>query len=177
MARCLFIILLWFMSSCKSSQNNAVYTESFLLRYCDPNNPGCYLAIPIDKRSFTVLDNDIVRSLVYYDHFFDSYPDYNSFLEDLMNKPGCITLKNYLPNITIEKTDNDFQKAILENQNEYLNEWGPSSYTIKEERKDKLFLIIKAFFDNGDYIYYNDYYGAYIIHKDPIVLPSPPIHD
>ncbi len=153
--------------SCTNTQDRITYSDSFLERYCELENMYCYLSIPTGPEQFVILENNYVRCMIYKKYYNDTYPDYLSFLSEMMNSPSSIALKNKLGNVKENKVDEFFLKTIKTTPHFFLDSLDDTNFVIKESFLDKEYQIIKAYFDEGYYISFSDYSGYFIISDNP----------
>lgn len=105
--------------------------------------------------------------MIYKKYYNDTYPDYLSFLSEMMNSPSSIALKNKLGNVKENKVDEFFLKTIKTTPHFFLDSLDDTNFVIKESYLDKEYQIIKAYFDEGYYISFSDYSGYFIISDNP----------
>ena len=157
------------------SQN--AFPRDFLDRFVDTTIIAGYLVIPVPEESFVLLDNEIVRSRLFYDNHFHEYKSYSDFLEELMNHPGSIdvtqdlglTRKEHINEKLQRESHLDFKRF----KRKYLKRIDPEGtvFEVKNRFHKKERQVLKICFDNGYYLYWTDVYAKWIIASHPISLP------
>ena len=154
------------------------YTSHFLNRYTDSTVFAGYLAIPVAEERFVLLDNEVVRGRLYYVNHFNEYSSYHAFLEDLLNHPGRINILKEIGKTHIERENVKLQQMAsqwrLRFQRKYLVQiiQGEDVYEVKRKYKKKEYQVLKACFDIGLYVYWNDVAASWVISENPIHIPS-----
>ncbi len=169
-----FILLICTLPCCK--QKTVYYSDAFLYRFTTNDvYPGC-LFIPVshDGKSFTVIDNDIVRARLYYDNYYDSFPSYQAFLCTFMNEPGIIDIKQALgfiktyesKEIITQEANRDFtgfMNKYLRQKNDYYEI--PNIYT------NIAIYIARECFIRGYYVFEPGCFSDWIISSTPEICP------
>lgn len=154
------------------------YTRHFIDRYTDSTVFAGYLAIPVPEERFVLLDNGVVQGRLYYDHHFNEYSSYHSFLDALLNHPGSINILEDIGITHTEREDAKLQQMARQNklrfQRKYLAQvvQGEDVFEVKRRYKKKEYQVLKACFDIGLYVYWNDVAASWVISENPIHIPS-----
>ena len=168
MKRILFLILLAGMSLFSSCSR---YSEKFVEKYLNYENykGGTAIIVYPKDDGFCFVHNDEIRQIL-YPKYGPNYPDYQSFLKDLLN--GKVDVKLDASRITrFDKVSNNKKQALIE---EYLNfDDSIKKYEFKKRSNlaDELG-IVKMMFDMGYYVYWNDHaaeFGFILPENLPII--------
>lgn len=173
MSRFYFLLMTLLFLQC--SQSAPKYTYEFIEKFTQSDLMAGYLVVPLQDGRFELLENDVVRARLFYEHNYDVYDDYCSFLYTLLNHRGSVIIPNdlivyysFLPDSRIEREAN---KDILSFLNEYLYMESGRMYVNKEYSNQEL-QILKACFDNGYYIYNSSLNGRWYVSECPFRLPA-----
>ena len=160
MNRILFLILLAGMSLFSSCSR---YSEKFVekyLNYEDYKGGTAIIVYPKDD-GFCFVHNDEIRQIL-YPKYAPNYPDYQSFLKDLLN--GKVDVKLDASRITrFDKVSRAKRQALID---EYLSPFLTADslkvYEFKKRCNEEDELgIVKMMFDLGYYVHWNDHAAEY----------------
>lgn len=160
MKRILFLILLAGMSLFSSCSR---YSEQFVekyLNYEDYKGGTAIIVYPKDD-GFCFVHNDEIRQIL-YPKYGPNYPDYQSFLKDLLN--GKVDVKLDASRITrFDKVSRAKRQALID---EYLSPFLTADslkvYEFKKRCNEEDELgIVKMMFDLGYYVHWNDHAAEY----------------
>lgn len=157
------------------------FDSCFLNRFADTTVFAGYLAIPISQKDFVLLNNEVVRSRLYYDNHYHDYSSYREFLEDLMNHPGTIDLFRDLKLSRTEHHNCVLQTKARRNFSSFKKKYlecvflDSDTYQIKKKYLKKEKQILKVCFDFGYYLYWDDVAAQWIITSRPRL--KPPLND
>ncbi|MBP5676609.1 MAG: hypothetical protein J6W94_06315 [Bacteroidales bacterium] len=136
---------------------------------------GC-LVISVNRDEFIIIDNDILRSRVYYDNYYNLFDDYSDFLFTALNYSDVI---NYSLVINPNHYYSNSQYKIITNlphllfKGLFLRKTRPGVYTPQHYTSRTLPYILRKCYDLGYYIYTPGYSGQWIIEEAPV--EGPPI--
>lgn len=151
--------------------------DEIIARCSDEMIETGFIVLPADKekRSFIIIDNDILRDRVYYDNYYSDYSSYRDFLNAAIESPGNI---NYCSSIGLCKTylysyskELLFRMNIFLFSNKYLKELSQGVYTLHKDQMDKWPYILCYCYNVGYYLYFSDYQAEWIVSKDPYIFP------
>ena len=154
MKRVLFLILLAGMSLFSSCSR---YSEKFVekyLNYEDYKGGTAIIVYPKDD-GFCFFENDVIRQ-IFYPQYGTNYPDYQSFLRDLLNGKVDVKRDAQTKITRFDKASSKKKQALID---EYLNyDESVKVYEFKKRlnKADELG-IVKMMFDMGYYVYWNDH--------------------
>ena len=154
MKKILFLILLAGMSLFSSCSR---YSEKFVekyLNYEDYKGGTAIIVYPKDD-GFCFFENDVIRQ-IFYPQYGTNYPDYQSFLRDLLNGKVDVKRDAQTKITRFDKVSRKKKQALIE---EYLNfDDSIKKYEFKKRSNlaDELG-IVKMMFDMGYYVYWNDH--------------------
>ena len=169
MKRILFLILLAGMSLFSSCSR---YSEKFVekyLNYEDYKGGTAIIVYPKDD-GFCFFENDVIRQ-IFYPQYGTNYPDYQSFLRDLLNGKVDVKRDAQTKITRFDKVSRKKKQALIE---EYLNfDDSIKKYEFKKRSNlaDELG-IVKMMFDMGYYVYWNDHaaeFGFILPENLPII--------
>lgn len=147
------------------------YTAKFTEKYLDYKSDlgGTAIIVYPKDDGFCFVQNNEIRQIL-YPKYGPNYPDYQSFLKDLLN--GKVDVKLDASRITrFDKVSNNKKQALIE---EYLNfDDSIKKYEFKKRSNlaDELG-IVKMMFDMGYYVYWNDHaaeFGFILPENLPII--------
>ena len=139
------------------------YSEKFVekyLNYEDYKGGTAIIAYPKDD-GFCFVHNDEIRQIL-YPKYGPNYPDYQSFLKDLLN--GKVDVKLDASRITrFDKVSRAKRQALID---EYLSPFLTADslkvYEFKKRCNEEDELgIVKMMFDLGYYVHWNDHAAEY----------------
>lgn len=141
-----------------------------------------YLAIPLIKNRFALIESDIIAERLYKDYSFDkNYLSYSDFLFDLFYHPEIINVSGYDDIIKPTYKKNRHLHRIAEKDfalfmSKYLVERG-KNWGIKPKYKVYARQIAEICFNYGYYIYINSEScnsDCYVISSSPTITPPLP---
>ena len=148
------------------------YSEKFVekyLNYEDYKGGTAIIVYPKDD-GFCFVPNDEIRQ-IFYPKFDTDYPDYQSFLLDLLNGKVDVKFDGQTRITRFDKLSRAKKQALID---EYLNyDESVQVYEFKKRlnKVDELG-IVKMMFDMGYYVYWNDHaaeFGFILPEKLPII--------
>ena len=169
MKKILFLILLAGMSLFSSCSR---YSEKFVekyLNYEDYKGGTAIIVYPKDD-GFCFFENDVIRQ-IFYPQYGTNYPDYQSFLRDLLNGKVDVKRDAQTKITRFDKASRKKKQALID---EYLNyDESVKVYEFKKRinKADELG-IVKMMFDMGYYVYWNDHaaeFGFILPENLPII--------
>ena len=153
------------------------FNSCFLDRFADTTVFAGYLAIPVSQKDFVLLDNEVVRSRLFFDNHYQEYSSYRAFLEDLLNHPGAIDLFRDLKISHTEQHDCTLQIEAMRNISRFKKKYlkcvlnKGNTYEVRKRFLKKEKQILKICFDIGYYLYWDDYAAQWIITSCPRLKP------
>lgn len=134
---------------------------------------GC-LIVSVNRDEFIIIDNDILRSRVYYDNYYFLFEDYSDFLYTALNDSGVIDYslvfktQHYYSNSQYKFITNlpHFLFASF-----FLRRINPGVYTPNHYTSRTLPHILRKCYNLGYYIYTPGYSGEWIIEETPMEGP------
>ena len=148
------------------------YSEKFVekyLNYEDYKGGTAIIVYPKDD-GFCFVHNDEIRQIL-YPKYGPNYPDYQSFLKDLLNGKVDVKFDGQTRITRFDKLSRAKKQALID---EYLNyDESVQVYEFKKRlnKVDELG-IVKMMFDMGYYVYWNDYaaeFGFILPENLPII--------
>ena len=161
MKRILFLILLAGMSLFSSCSR---YSEKFVekyLNYEDYKGGTAIIVYPKDD-GFCFVHNDEIRQIL-YPKYGPNYPDYQSFLKDLLNGKVDVKFDGQTRITRFDKLSRAKKQALIDEYlSPFLTEGGLKVYEFKKRSalEDELG-IVKLMFDLGYYVHWNDHAAEY----------------
>lgn len=138
------------------------YSEKFVekyLNYEDYKGGTAIIVYPKDD-GFCFVHNDEIRQIL-YPKYGPNYPDYQSFLKDLLNGKVDVKFDGQTRITRFDKLSRAKKQALID---EYLNyDESVQVYEFKKRlnKVDELG-IVKMMFDMGYYVYWNDHAAEYL---------------
>ena len=140
------------------------YTAKFTEKYLDYKSDLGGTAIIVNPKDdgFCFVHNDEIRQIL-YPKYGTNYPDYQSFLLDLLNGKVDVKFDGQTRITRFDKVSSAKKKALIDEYlSPFLTEGGLKVYEFKKRSalEDKLG-IVKLMFDLGYYVHWNDHAAEY----------------
>ena len=167
-----FSMLLFLMTTSCARDNNLIRRITIFSN--NNNDVGC-IVVPTINNSFMIIDNAILRGRVFYDHYRNYYPNYESFLLTALTNPDSI---DYLSSIGYYNCYRNKAFSFISIipfssfSKLYLKTISDCEFEVKNQESNRLPYILKRCFDYGYYIYPPGYSGKWIISKQFTRYPA-----
>lgn len=138
------------------------YSDEFIEKYLHygwDEGVSAIIVYPKDD-GFCFFENDVIRQ-IFYPQYGTNYPNYQSFLRDLLNGKVDVKRDAQTKITRFDKASRKRKQALID---EYLNyDESVKVYEFKKRlnKADELG-IVKMMFDMGYYVHWNDYAAEYL---------------
>ena len=138
------------------------YSDEFIEKYLHYgwDEGGTAIIVYHKDDGFCFVHNDEIRQ-IFYPKYGTDYPDYQSFLLDLLNEKVDVNYDAQTKITRFDKASRKKKQALID---EYLNyDESVKVYEFKKRlsKADELG-IVKMMFDMGYYVYWNDHAAEYL---------------
>ena len=170
-------IQLCLSSGCSSSRLQKIYPYSFVERFADRDSLYGSLVIPCGKNRFVIMEESVIYDVLYHKDYQSQYLTYENFLLDILNNQDSAIikdkwrLKGIRINTKIQKEGYEDFDSFSEKYTYGIPSMDTNILRVKNQYSQLEDQIIRVFFNNGYYIFWDCYEAHYVLSVNAECLP------